>query len=132
MVVIEPGHIIRLDQYDGEDTEQLLVFMKRVGKGYPGNEGSPHPGTNCQEVLRGLFHRARYLNNVNIPHPRNSAIAQHLSSALLEFELRAAERHGYGSEASCQLHNMYADGMLMTAPTCRKCGHIICHDEGHR
>lgn len=135
MKIIDPGHSYLLSLYDripGEiRTVQTIDFMKRIGRGYPGNVGTLHSGTNCQELLRVVHDRVGYLNNVNIPHERNGKIAHHLVQALLEFELRAAERHGYGAEATQRLFDLQEIGSLMSTPTCYHCGHIVCRNPGH-
>ena len=65
--------------------------MKREGKGYPGNVGH-YAGTNCQEVLRVLIDRVKYLEG-QIPCRENSLIISSLRTALWHFESRAADRH---------------------------------------
>lgn len=62
MKIIDPGHCYEVDSYDGE-MNQLIDFMKRIGDKFPGNEGSSCPGTNCQELIRILIDRCKYLNN---------------------------------------------------------------------
>lgn len=49
MKVIEPGHIYELHVLDGSpDATQKLVFVNR-------ENGSEHPGTQTQEVLRAMI-----------------------------------------------------------------------------
>jgi hypothetical protein len=45
MKPIEPGHIYELNVLDGDGKPQRLVFVNR-------EEGTEHPGTQTQEVLR--------------------------------------------------------------------------------
>lgn len=45
MKVVEPGHIYELKQLDGNGEPLRLVFVNR-------EEGTEHPGTQTQEVLR--------------------------------------------------------------------------------
>jgi hypothetical protein len=45
MTVVEPGHIYELNSLDGDGTPVRLVFVNR-------EEGTEHPGTQTQEVLR--------------------------------------------------------------------------------
>lgn len=45
MKVVEPGHIYELHQLDGNELPLRLVFVNR-------EDGSEHPGTQTQEVLR--------------------------------------------------------------------------------
>lgn len=87
------------------------------------NTGDPHPGTNCQELIRILIDRTRYLN-AQIPHENNKAIMHHLRAALWLFEDRVAERHGFAS------HDFdFTTEDIELEPTCKTCGHIIC--KGH-
>ena len=92
MEVKEPGHVYSLRSFDGGAPVQL-VFFKRIGRGYPGNLHPAHCGTNCQEVIRALIDRVKYLDG-QIPCAENLQIISLLRSALISFELRAARRHG--------------------------------------
>lgn len=112
---IDPGHVYELTVYDGMGS-QALVFVKREGPGYPGNVGS-HAGTNCQEVIRALIARVKYLEG-QIAHPENGVILGCLREALMAFERRAAERHGR------KLPEL-AWPVEQERP-CRTCGHIHC------
>jgi hypothetical protein len=113
MKVLDRGHVYQVDVYDG-DGELFIRFMKREGVGYPGNTGT-HPGTNCQELLRVLIDRVRYLDN-QIQCEENKKIIDNLVEALLLFEIRAIRRHGN----------------IEKLPTCSICGHIICgHNENN-
>jgi hypothetical protein len=127
--IIDPGHDYRMVNYDATD-EQRIYFMKRIGAGYPNNTGISHGGTNCQEALRVLIDRVKYLQCVNIPHTNNPTIIAALRLALLKFEQRAAERHGYGSETQIYLTDLYLNQRIEFEPTCARCGHIICR--GHQ
>ncbi|UGY15148.1 hypothetical protein HAP48_0042590 [Bradyrhizobium septentrionale] len=120
MEVVEKGHLYAVDGYDGAP-QSLIQFMKRVGEGYPGNEGRPHGGTNSQEVLRVLIDRVKYLNG-QVPSRHNSLILSALRVALIKFELRAAELHGIEFPVIDQ-------GQPELRSTCPRCGHIVCH--GH-
>ena len=91
MEVIDPGHYYVVENYDGSGI-QKLYFLKRVGKGYPFNQPPPHKGTNCQEVIRVLIDRVKYLDK-QIPCDENKLIIKNLQSALWLFEKRAAARH---------------------------------------
>jgi hypothetical protein len=121
MKTIDSGHIYEIAVYDQHSGTlyQLIQFMKRVGDKYPGNEDA-YPGTNCQEVLRVLIDRIKYLNN-QIPDYKNSTIVYHLREALRLFEVRAAERHGRTLQPF--------DGYIEDQLTCPTCGHIQC--SGH-
>ncbi len=121
MKVIDPGHEYLLDSYDGGEPVPL-VFMKREGEGYPFNVGH-HPGTNCQEVLRVLIDRVKYLQK-QIPCDENHGLLTHLRGALFCLEYRAARRHG-------RLLHLPSENPpeIEDYPTCSGCGHIGC--EGH-
>lgn len=118
MRIIDPGHHYELDVFDGDATgyRSMLRFMKRVGDGYPYNHPPTYPGTNCQEVIRALIDRVKYLHR-QIPHPQNGAILDGLRVALMAFELRAAERHG---------RELLITRTIEFEPSCKQCGHIDC------
>ena len=118
MKVRVPGHSYRVDVFDGfpGETDRLL-FVKRVGDGYPGNKNPAWAGTNCQEVIRVLIDRVKYLDG-QIPHEMNTIIIASLRSALLAFEVRAAERHGR------DLGDLPEE--VEMEPACTQCGHIRC------
>jgi hypothetical protein len=120
MKEIDPGHKYLVDSYDGGKPIEIK-FMKRVGEGYPGNIGRPHGGTNCQEVLRVLICRTRYLNG-QIPSKHNDAVIRKLQECLWLFEDRAATRHGIDQFD-------WRPDDIESAPHCLVCGHVIC--EGH-
>lgn len=117
MKALDNGHVYKLDSYDGDQYARILVFMKREGDKYPGNKGH-YPGTNCQEVLRALIDRVKYLH-AQIPCEENEQILLHLRGALFEFESRAAQRHGR------TLMIPFAQPIELE-PHCSKCGHIQC------
>jgi hypothetical protein len=113
--VLDPGHQYSLRHLDG-DGEETLQFVKREGKGYPGNIGH-HEGTTMQEVLRVLIHRAKYVNK-QIPCRETELAIKHMRTAIYQFEVRAAFRHGRRFRMP--------DGLIEEEPTCVKCGHIGC------
>jgi hypothetical protein len=120
MKILDPGHTYEVDIYDepGFTSPNVITFMKREGENYPGNKDS-YPGTNCQELIRVLIDRLKYLNN-QIPCPENKDALQYLRQALLSFEIRAAKRHQLfkgGNWMSMQI--------IETLPVCHICGHII-------
>lgn len=121
MKVIDPGHEYLLESYDGEQ-ENRLVFMKREGEGYPFNVGH-YAGTNCQEVIRVLIDRVKYLQQ-QIPCDENVSVIAALRQVLLSFETRAAQRHG--RVFPCDVRFEIED-----RPTCKGCGHIDCEGK-HR
>lgn len=114
---IDEGHDYLLASFDG-NWPQRLTFMKREGEGYPFNVGS-HPGTNCQEVLRALIDRVKYLDR-QIQCAANVSIIDHLRLALRDFELRAAHRHG-------RTLPLFELSEIELQPTCAGCGHIGCN-----
>lgn len=123
MKILDPGHEYELNEFDGyHERGARLIFMKREGPGYPFNEGT-HPGTNCQEVIRVLIDRVKYLDR-QIAAPENTRIIGHLRSALFEFEFRAARLHG-------REFSQVAQSEIKNVPTCPGCGHIGC-EGNHR
>ena len=122
MKTIDPGHIYALDMLDiavdEPQSTEMLVFVKREGARYPGNV-SPHPGTNCQEVMRALIDRVKFLNR-QAPDPRNQPVIQHLREALWLFESRAAERYGRA------LPPLECFAAIEEEPICPGCAHIRC------
>lgn len=127
MRVVDPGHEYSLDSYDGGESVRL-VFVKREGEGYPFNAGH-HPGTNCQEVIRVLIDRVKYLQK-QIPCEENELIINNLRSCLWAFEGRAAKRHGRASVLPWQ--EKYQAIPVEEQPTCTGCGHIGCSGGEHR
>lgn len=83
MEIITPGHLYKLSQLDGSDSEELR-FVKRTG-----NE--LWPGTINQEVIRALIDRVIFLDN-QVPWSKNDEILYHLRMALVLHETRALER----------------------------------------
>lgn len=118
MDIVEKGHIYNTTTYDGP-LGDTITFMKRIGEFYPGNAGAPHPGTNCQEVLRVLIDRVEYLNN-QVFHTNNITILHNLRSSLWLLEQRAAERHGIKFDIP-------EDG-IESRTTCEVCGHVVCEN----
>lgn len=126
MKELDPGHTYELASYDG-GVSQHLIFMKREGDGYPFNVGQ-YPGTNCQEVIRALIARVKYLNKQSHVYD-NKIILEDLRDALLAFEKRACDRSGRSFPLLEYLstYNMHVEEM----PFCSKCGHIGCHGNCH-
>lgn len=122
MHIYDAGHHYGLTGYDG-GSYQEIVFMKREGDNFPFNTSS-NGGTNCQEVLRVLIDRTRYLYNQK-PCAETEAALHALEAALMFYEMRAARLHG----RSLDLRSP-ADLVWMT--TCKKCGHIGCENAEHR
>jgi len=125
MKVIDPGHEYALDYLDARiPTAGCLRFVKRVGEGYPGNEGPAYAGTNMQEVLRALIDRLKYVREQALQmNDESSAITDmrciwKLRDALYCLEARAARRHG--RESPAYSHH------IKDEPVCSGCGHIGC------
>lgn len=116
MYILDAGHIFRLAGYDGGES-QTLVFMKREGKKFPFNVGS-YGGTNCQEVIRALISRCKYLQS-QIPCAETESIIGLLETALLLFEVRAART----KERSIDIPSL---SLLSSLRTCDICGHLQC------
>ena len=122
MQIIDPGHFYVLNQLDDDGT-QLLRFVKRVGEGYPGNEGLPYAGVQMQEVLRVLIDRLQYVclqaekleDHASVE--TDTECIRLLRICLWELETRAARRHGR------ELHNRPD---IEHDPVCDGCGHIGC------
>src|SRR5262252_4553646 len=99
MKVIDPGHLYLLRHLDGVGGE-LLRFVKRVGPGYPGNNGDTYPGTQIQEVLRALIDRIKYVSAQaerlgDLESLEDNAVCESARRAALYYlEVRAARRHG--------------------------------------
>ena len=123
MKIIDDGHHYHLEVYDRDGFgHEDLMFMKRIGDRYPGNEGRPHGGTNCQEVLRVLIDRMKYLNN-QIPCIETEECINLARTMIYRFEQRAKKVKGK------ILSNVTIKG-IEDQPTCKTCGHIMC-DERH-
>lgn len=114
MKIIDNGHKYSLDSFDGSYPQELQ-FMKRVGKGYPGNF-EPYAGTNIQEVLRVLIDRFTYLN-VQKPHYVNGLCINLLRNCLFLLEFRAKEQKG-------AVFSIPDWRDIETLPTCPIDGHI--------
>jgi hypothetical protein len=121
MKILDAGHIYRLNGYDGGE-EQELQFMKREGDNFPFNAHT-FGGTNCQEVIRVLIDRTRYLYNQK-PCAETEAALHSLESALMFYEMRAARLHGRSLD-------LRAPADLVWMATCKKCGHIGCNNVEH-
>ena len=122
MKEVDPGHEYLLDSYDGDQVNRL-VFVKREGDGYPFNAGH-HAGTNCQETLRALIERVKYLQK-QVRCNEDILVIDYLRRALWQFEVRAAQRHGR------RLPDFYINE-IENQPTCAGCGHIGCEGNHRR
>ena len=126
MKVLDPGHCYHVNIYDlgkGIHSDLLrrcietIQFMKREGENYPGNVGR-YPGTNCQELIRVVIDRLKYVDN-QIMDPANIHAIYSLRTALHDLEIRAARRHGLKLPA-------FKFEEIENLPTCLHCGHIVC------
>lgn len=125
MKVIDPGHVYEIEGLDGSES-QIIYFVKRQGKNYPGNIGM-NPGPITQEFLRAILHHCKYMNNQG-PCAETDVIINALRTALFAFEVRAARCRGESIDLT---HLSQIEG----AEVCKKCGHIQCdsarHDKAH-
>jgi hypothetical protein len=120
MKELDKGHEYNLTVLDGSGKEHLQ-FVKRIGKGYPYNEGLPKSGTTNQEVLRVLISRTQYLN-LQKPHWINPLCILFYRICIYLLELRASKRKGN----TLSLYKLYR---IEVRQTCKKCGHINCKHE---
>lgn len=125
MKTVEPGHTYVLDCLHTDPNQPsvfqtTLAFVKRLGDKYPGNQPPAREGPNMQEVLRALIDRTKYLDQQE-PSNRNSDVIDHLRAALINLELRHAEKKGW-STWRLMLSN------IELVPACRTCGHLFCKD----
>lgn len=118
MHVVDPGHCYLFDGYDGA-LHQEVRFMKRIGDNYPGNIKA-YGGTNCQELLRVLIDRVKYLDQQK-PCEEDKLILYHLRNALYLFELRAFMRNREG-----KTWPQGSSDTIEDRSTCSHCGHISC------
>lgn len=117
MKVVDPGHEYLAEGVAGAEA-QRIIFVKNRGDKYPNNDGPPHGGTLCQELLRILIDRTVYLNNQGSCAETEHALAA-LRSALSWYEYRAARCRGDHIDLphACDLER---------SPTCQVCGHTHC------
>ena len=116
--MLDPGHRFELAALDGDSAIQVLQFVKREGRGYPGNVGHD-PGTTSQEVVRMLISRAIYVNG-QIPCWQTRLSIWLYAFIIWLYEHRAAKRH---KRTVPWLHEaVYGD-------TCKICGHVGCEGQ---
>jgi hypothetical protein len=128
MRIVDPGHKYILDELDKDDGDLIyLTFVKRLGDKYPGNTGHSHGGTYCQDVLRALIDRCKYLNN-QISCPQTIRIIKLLRNALYLFEHRAAELKGE-LPSFFSIEEIRSDLVNIEAILpCKSCGHLYPHE----
>lgn len=113
MKVREPGHVYELRNVDGGGT-QLIRFVRRRGEN--GELLPPEgraEGILTQELLRVAIDRTLYLY-AEAPCDEDTLIVEHLRSALLLYESRAARR------------TIEKIAKPELADVCDICHHILC------
>ena len=135
MHVLTPGHHYALTEYKAKEdntptyTERYIHFQLRVGVGYPGNEGPARDGINCQEIIRMLIDRVKYLQG-QIWCFENEEILREQRASLMHFENRAAARRGdqYYKDFRERWFDMQMEKStyIEDIPACEICGHILC------
>ncbi len=118
MKVVDPGHVYKLDEVDG-NFRQELCFVKRVGVAYPGNKGEPHAGVQTQEVLRALIDRMAYVEGQK-HHHYNRLVLNHLRQSIYILEQRVRDERDQEPLAYDETRE------IELKPTCPTCGHILC------
>ena len=118
MKQLDAGHLYTVECYDGEVVIHI-PFMKRIGERYPGNIPPAHCGTNCQELIRVLIDRMKYLND-QIPCNETKECINLARIMLYLFEARAKRV----KKEILPLISKDIEGI----PTCRVCGHIFCKE----
>lgn len=112
MRIVEPGHIYEVENVDG-DGRQRIVFVRRRGHDGQLLYAGRHEGILCQELLRVLIDRVRYLNDED-PCVEDVQIIGQLRDALRLFEARAARR------------TIEKLPMPELADACPICHHLLC------
>lgn len=113
-----------MKQLDGDETSNVLTFVKRVGEQYPFNLPPAYEGTTSQEVIRALIDRSKYVD-MQRPHEVNARVLVLLREALFLLEKRAAETRG----DEVALLEALSDPLTRSIEhlyTCWTCGHIGC------
>ena len=116
MIVHDKGHTYILDTLDGECNVNVLRFVKREGKGYPGNKSS-YAGTTTQDVIRCLIDRTQYVDKQK-PCWQNKLVFFLLNTCIYLLELRHWHKH--------KLKGYLPFFMCYAMPICKKCGHTNC------
>ena|SRR5215469_13393033 len=135
MNVITPGHVYDVDFYEPggsfhHSTRFLISFFKKVGENFPFNEEPQHTGTNCQELLRVLIDRVKFLQKQaeamgdTESVDDDEEILWHLRFTLMHFENRAARRKNVDwKKEKTELWIVDPETVL----PCSICGHIFPH-----
>lgn len=126
MLVHDKGHLYAVVDYPTGLLQQEIQFVKKVGARFPGNSLPESDGTNCQEVIRVLIDRCKYLNS-QIPSKQTTRIIELLRNALYLFEYRAADQKD-NLRGLFQMSNVRSDLVdIESVPACTICGHIMPH-----
>ena len=115
--ILDAGHTYKMFGV-GDCPPQIISFVKNRGEKYSGNTGKPHGGILCQDLMRVLIDRTKYLNGQGSCMETEMAL-ENLRSALAWFEVRAARCRGGYIEL---VHSTDID----SEPTCSICGHNQC------
>lgn len=120
MRIIDPGHIYALDNVDAPingGSQQHIYFVRRRGtNGESLPEKARQGGILTQELLRVCIDRTLYLY-AEAPCDEDTEIIEHLRSALVLYETRAARR---------RIERLSRPEL---AEPCSVCGHVLC--DGH-
>ena len=120
MKVVDPGHYYTVRNFDSKcKEEQVILFVKRMGSKYPGNN-SAYSGTITQELLRVILNRLYYVNN-QIWSPFTFCCIQLIKISIWLLECRAALKKGLFIPSIKE--SIY--GII-----CYKCGHVKCRHNG--
>lgn len=128
MKELDPGHRYSVNNYPPQKDEgfpiyqQILQFVKKIGEKFPGNSGTEVSGTNCQEIIRVVIFRSKYLYNQK-PCEETLEIINLGRQQLILFENRALREKGLNPISwPLEIENLLP---------CRICGHIYLHNNTH-
>jgi hypothetical protein len=136
MIELDLGHLYLADHYPAKESDyneaagynrSRIQFRKRIGKDYPGNEGSFKDGTSTQELLRIIIKRALYVDGQE-QHKANKSLVDRCRQSLEELEKRAALRRGSDYYKNW-IRNPFKFP-IEDIPVCKICGHIFCTKHG--
>ena len=98
MEIITPGHLYKLDSFEG-GAGQTLQFIHKSQEKPDGDLYTVSDGTTNEEVLKMLIDRLKFLGNL-LPCRENAIAITKLEEALLWLEKRTAERVARGVEGT--------------------------------
>lgn len=107
MKVINPGHYYELANIKIKGKTNLSFYQDPVING-----GAVSCGTNCQEVIRVLIDRVKFLDSQK-PWAGNDEIINHLRQALALFECRAIVRKVETGEYDIESFPTGLDGHIL-------------------